>query len=419
MSRPALGVATLDPETVRGDFPLLATGPDGRPAVVYLDSAATSQTPEQVLAAMDAYYREARANVHRGVYALSVDATGRYEDAREAVARFVGAAPADIVFTRNATEAINLVAWAWGLRELRAGDEILVTQMEHHSNLVPWQLVAAATGATVRYAPVTDEGEIDREALSAMMGPRTRMLAVVHVSNALGTINPVAELAEEAHRHGALCLVDGAQSVPHMPVDLGALGCDLLAFTGHKMLGPTGIGVLAARPGLLETIEPFMGGGEMIADVTVDGSTWREPPWRFEAGTPAIAEAIGLGAAVEYLERIGMAEVRAHEQRLTRSLLDALAAVPGLRVLGPLDAERRGGAVSFVLDDVHPHDLAQLLDARGICVRAGHHCTRPLMRRFGVPATARASMGIYNRVQDVSALIDGIEATRSYFGGQG
>ena len=266
---------------------------------------------------------------------------------------------------------------------------------------------------------MTDEGEIDRDALSALMGPRTRMLAVVHVSNALGTVNPVAELAEEAHRHGALCLVDGAQSVPHMPVDLAELGCDLLAFTGHKMLGPTGIGVLAARPGLLETIEPFMGGGEMIADVTTDGSTWREPPWRFEAGTPAIAEAIGLGAAVEYLEAIGMAEVRAHERRLTASLLDALAAVPGLRVLGPLDADRRGGAVSFVLDDVHPHDLAQLLDAHGICVRAGHHCTRPLMRRFGVPATARASMGIYNRDQDVAALVAGIEATRAYFDGQG
>jgi cysteine desulfurase/selenocysteine lyase len=419
MSRPALGVTALDPEAVRGDFPLLADGAHGRPPVVYLDSAATSQTPEPVLAAMDAYYREARANVHRGVYRLSVDATDRYEGARGTVARFVGAAPADVVFTRNATEAINLVAWAWGMRELGPGDEIVLTEMEHHSNMVPWQLVATATGATVRYAPVTDEGEIDRDALSALMGPRTRMLAVVHVSNALGTVNPVAELAEEAHRHGALCLVDGAQSVPHMPVDLAELGCDLLAFTGHKMLGPTGIGVLAARPGLLETIEPFMGGGEMIADVTTDGSTWREPPWRFEAGTPAIAEAIGLGAAVEYLEAIGMAEVRAHERRLTASLLDALAAVPGLRVLGPLDADRRGGAVSFVLDDVHPHDLAHLLDAHGICVRAGHHCTRPLMRRFGVPATARASMGIYNRDQDVAALVAGIEATRAYFDGRG
>lgn len=408
----------LDPAALRQDFPVLAGAP-GRPPVVYLDSAATSQTPVQVLDAMDAYYREARANVHRGVYGLSVDATERYEGARAAVARFVGAAPADLVFTRNASEAINLVAWAWGLRELRPGDEIVLTLMEHHSNVVPWQIVAERTGAVVRFAALTAEGEIDRASLSALIGPRTRMVSVVHVSNALGTINPVAEIAEEAHAAGALCLVDGAQSVPHMPVDLATLGCDLLAFTGHKMLGPTGIGTLAARPGLLETLEPFMGGGEMIGDVTVEGSTWREPPWRFEAGTPAIAEAIGLGAAVEYLEAIGMDAVRAHERALTAELLDTLEAAPGVRILGPRDPDRRGGAVSFTVDGVHPHDVAQLLDARGICVRAGHHCTRPLMRSLGLPATARASVGIYNHEEDVAALAEGLAAARAFFDGGG
>jgi cysteine desulfurase/selenocysteine lyase len=408
-----MATATLSPERLRADFPLLA---DGGPGVVYLDSAATSQKPASVLAAMDAYYREANANVHRGVYGLAVEATDRFESARDAVAGLVGVDREQVVFTKNASEALNLMAWAWGVRNLDAGDEILVTAMEHHSNIVPWHIVSEITGATVRLIPVTPEGELDLDAFRSLLGPRTKVLATTHVSNVLGTINPVAELAAAAHDVGALVVADGAQSVPHMPVDFGELGADALAFTGHKMLGPTGIGVLVARRELLETMEPFLGGGEMISRVTAEGATWNEIPWKFEAGTPPIAEAVGLGAAVRYLTDIGLAEVRAHEIELTRTLLAALGDIPGLTIYGPTDPERRGGAVSFALEGIHPHDLAQLIDRDNVCVRAGHHCAQPLMESLGTPATTRASVYLYNSDSDVDALVKSIHRAREFFG---
>jgi cysteine desulfurase/selenocysteine lyase len=366
---------------------------------------------------MDAYYRETNANVHRGVYELAAEATTRYEAARDTIARLVNAPREGVVFTKNATEAINLVAWAWGVRTLRPGDEVLITEMEHHSNIVPWQIVAGITGATVRFVPVIGEGELDLDAFDAMLSGRTRMVAVVHVSNVLGTINPVAEIARAAHERGALVLVDGSQSVPQMPVDVAALGCDFLAFTGHKMLGPTGIGVLAARPELLDAMEPFLGGGEMISNVTTEGSTWNDLPWKFEAGTPPIAEAVGLGAAADYLTGLGLENVRAHEADLAGYALDALQEVEGITLYGPRDPERRGGAVSFSLPELHPHDLAQLLDREGVCVRAGHHCAKPLMRVLGVGATARASVHVYNSRDDVDALVRAISAARAYFAG--
>ena len=405
----------LDAEAIRGDFPLLAREENGRP-LVYLDSAATSQKPEQVLEAMEAYYREANANVHRGVYALAAEATERYEAGRAAVARLVGAPVEGTIFAKNASEAINLVAWAWGVRNLRPGDEVLITEMEHHSNIVPWHLVAKITGATVRFVPVTAGGELDMGAFAEMLSERTRLVGAVHVSNVLGTINPVAEMAAAAHDHGALMLVDASQSVPHMPVDVAALGCDLMAFTGHKMLGPTGIGVLVGRTSVLEGMEPFLGGGEMIRDVTVSGATWNDLPWKFEAGTPPIAEAVGLGAAAEYLLGVGMDAIRAHERRLTAHALDALSGVDGLTVFGPRDPDARGGAVSFALEGIHPHDVAQLVDRDGVCVRAGHHCAKPLMRALGVSATARASTYLYSLDAEIDALVGALGRARAFMG---
>lgn len=406
----------LDPAALRAEFPILAAPrPDGG-TLHYLDSAATSQKPQRVLHAMDAYYREANANVHRGVYQLAAEATDRFEAGRDAAARLVNHPREGTVFTKNATEAINLVAWAWGARELRAGDEVVVTMMEHHSNTVPWQLVAAMTGAVVRFCPVTPQGDLDMDALRDLIGPRTRMVAVVHVSNTLGTINPVREIVEMAHAEGALTLVDATQSVPHMPVDAAAIGSDVLVFTGHKMCGPTGIGVLAAAPGLLRGMEPFLGGGEMISDVTTDGSTWNDIPWKFEAGTPPIAEAVGLGEAVRFLEDLGPERIRAHEQEMAQAMIDALDEVPGLTLYGPRDPQRRGASVSFALDGVHPHDIGQFLDSRGVCVRAGHHCTKPLMRALGVQSTARASAYLYTTMDDVLALRDSLVECRQWFG---
>jgi cysteine desulfurase/selenocysteine lyase len=408
-------VAALDVAALRADFPLLAGG-GGKGPLVYLDSAATSQKPLPVLRAMDAYYRETNANVHRGVYAIAAEATERFEAGRTKAAALVGAAREGTVFTKNATEAINLVAWAFGVRELGPGDEILLTEMEHHSNTVPWQIVAGITGATVRFAPLTGTGEIDMDAFRALLSERTRVVAVVHVSNVLGTINPVAEIAALAREVGALSVIDATQSVPHMPVSFPALGADLMAFTGHKMCGPTGIGVLVGRTEVLQAMEPFLGGGEMIANVTTEGSTWNELPWKFEAGTPPIAEAVGLGAAVDYLSGVGLEAIRAHEREITAYVLDALAEVPGLSVHGPTDLDRRGGAVSFSLEGVHPHDVAQVLDREGVCVRAGHHCAKPLMRVLGVSATARMSPYLYNDVSDVDALVRALHAGRAYFG---
>jgi cysteine desulfurase / selenocysteine lyase len=404
--------APIDVAALRGDFPILERRINGA-RLVYLDSAATSQKPRAVLGAMDAYYVETNANVHRGVYELAAEATARFEAGRDAVAALVNAPRDCTVLTKNASEAINLVAWAWGVRTLRAGDEILITEMEHHSNIVPWQLVAEITGARVRFAPVTPEGELDLEALGAMIGPSTRMVAVVHASNVLGTINPVGEIARMAHDEGALCLVDASQSVPHMPVDFEALGCDLMAFTGHKMLGPTGIGILAGRREVLEGMEPFLGGGEMISNVTAEGSTWADLPWKFEAGTPPIAEAVGLGAAAGYLGAIGMEAVRAHEREMAAYMLDALAEVPGIAIHGPRDPGRRGAAVSFSLPDIHPHDIAQLVDREGVCVRAGHHCAKPLMRVLGVNATARASAYVYNTPDDIDRLVRALAGARA------
>jgi cysteine desulfurase/selenocysteine lyase len=401
-------------ERIRDDFPLLSRDVDGRP-LVYLDSAATSQKPGAVLDAMDAFYRQTNANVRRGVYSLAADADRRFEAGRASIARLVNAPLDGLVATKNVTEAINLVAWAWGVRTLRPGDEVVVSIMEHHSNIVPWQLVATITGATVQFCPITPDGELDLDALRGLIGGRTRLVSIVHVSNALGTINPVREIADLAHAAGALMMVDGAQSVPHMPVDFAELGCDFLAFTGHKMLGPTGVGMLVARPELLDEIEPFMGGGEMIDDVTTEGSTWAEGPRKFEAGTPPIAEVIGLGAAAEYLMDIGMDHVRAHELALTDYALNALKELEGIRVFGPRAPERRGCPISFELPDVHAHDVAQFLDQEGVCVRAGHHCTKPLMRALGVTATARASTHVYSRFEDIDALVRGLHGARAYF----
>jgi cysteine desulfurase / selenocysteine lyase len=407
--------ATIDVPAVRADFPILGRRVHDAP-LVYLDSAATSQKPSSVLAAMDAYYRETNANVHRGVYELAAEATARFEAGRDAVARLVGSPREGVILTKNASEAINLVAWAWGVRTLVPGDEIVVTEMEHHSGIVPWQIVAGITGATVRFVPVTPGGELDMDAARALIGGgRVKMVGVVHASNVLGTINPVAEIAALAHQAGALCLVDASQSVPHMPVDFASLGCDFMAFTGHKMLGPTGIGVLVGRPEVLDAMEPFLGGGEMISDVSTSGSTWADLPWKFEAGTPPIAEAVGLGAAAEYLMAVGLDAVRAHEVDLTAHMLDALAGIRGLTVYGPRDPAARGGAVSFSMDDLHPHDIAQLIDQDGVCVRAGHHCAKPLMRVLGVGATARASTYLYNSHDDIDALVRALHAARAAF----
>jgi cysteine desulfurase/selenocysteine lyase len=406
--------AGVDPAAIRGDFPILDREIRGKP-LVYLDSANTSQKPRQVLDAMTDYYQRHNANVHRAVHTLSEEATQLFEQARGRVARFVGASERATVFTKNASEAINLVAYAWGLRNLRDGDEILVTEMEHHSNLVPWQLVAAMTGARLRAVPVTGDHLLDLDALDGLLGPRTRMVAVSAMSNMLGTLNPVAAVAERAHAAGALVLADAAQAVPHAGARLDRLGVDFLACTGHKMLGPMGVGVLAAREEVLQGMEPFLGGGEMIRDVAVEGSTWNDIPWRFEAGTPNVAEAVGLAAAVDYLEALGMDRVRAAEAELTAYALKRLGEVQGLRVYGPAELEHRGGVVSFTLGSVHPHDVAQVLDEEGIAVRAGHHCTMPLHRRLGVPATTRASFSVYSTADEVDALVAGLEKAARFF----
>ena len=407
-------VQGLDPATVRGDFPILRREVHGRP-LVYLDSANTSQKPRQVLDAMADYYERHNANVHRAVHTLSEEATHLFEQARGKVARFVGASERATVFTKNASEAINLVAYAWGLRHLRDGDEVLVTEMEHHSNLVPWHLVAGMTGARVRAVPVTDDHLLDLDALDRLLTGRTRMVAVSAMSNTLGTLNPVRAIAERAHAAGALVLADGAQAVPHAGARLDDLGVDFLAFTGHKMLGPMGVGVLAAREEVLERMEPFLGGGEMIRDVTIEGSTWNDIPWRFEAGTPNVAEAVGLGAAVDYLQAIGMDRVRAAEADLTAYALKRLGEVQGLRLYGPAELEHRGGVVSFTLEGIHPHDVAQVLDEEGVAVRAGHHCTMPLHRRLGLQATTRASFSVYSTTDEVDALAAGLDKARRFF----
>ncbi len=407
---------TIDWGRVRADFPILARTVHGHP-LVYLDSAATAQKPNAVIDAIATFYREHCANINRSVYTLAAEATEAFEAARARLATFLGAeGPESIVFVRNTTEAINLVADAWARRTLRPGDEIVVTEMEHHSNLVPWQVVAAETGATLRHIPVTPAGELDLEAAEALISERTRLLAVVHASNALGTINPVERLAALAHRHGALVLVDGAQSVPHLPVDVHELGCDFLALSGHKLYGPCGIGALYARPELLASMEPFLTGGGMISEVFLDHATWAPPPMRFEAGTPHIAGAVGLHAALDYVDAIGLPAIRAHERALTAYALERLAAVPHLRLFGPRDPDRQIGVISFEVEGVHPHDVGTVLDFAGVAVRSGHHCCQPLLRRLDVHFTSRASFGLYNTEADVDALVEAVATVRQVMG---
>jgi cysteine desulfurase / selenocysteine lyase len=394
-------------ERCRRDFPILSRVVNGQP-LVYLDSAASSQKPASVIEAVQRYYETSHANVHRSIHTLGEEATELYEGARDAVRAFIGArGREEIVFTRGTTESINLVAQAVG-RTLGPGDEILVTELEHHSNLVPWQMVCRDRGTVLRAVPVLPDGYLDLDAYARLLSSRTRVVALAHVSNVLGTINPVARMVEQAHRVGALVLLDGAQAVPHLPVDVSALGADFYAFSGHKMLGPTGIGVLHGRREVLERLEPAWGGGEMIKEVWIDRAQWNDLPWRFEPGTPPIAGAVGLHAAVEYLSKLGMAQVSAHEQGLTALTMEALARIPGVSLYGPANPEMKGAVVAFNVEGIHPHDGAAALDLHGIAVRAGHHCAQPLMKRLGIVGTLRASFSVYSTALDVQRLADGV-----------
>jgi cysteine desulfurase/selenocysteine lyase len=400
---------------LRSDFPILGREIGGQ-RLVYLDTSSTSQKPESVLAAIDDYYRNHNANIHRGVYTLAQEADALFEGARERIAAFVHWPVANTIFTANVTAAINLVAYSWARVNLRPGQAVLISEMEHHSNIVPWQLATAATGAELRYLEVGDDGTLSLDQLDRELDRGdVALVAVTHVSNVLGTINPVAEIVRRAHAAGALALLDGAQAVPQLAVDLATIDADFYAWTGHKALGPTGVGVLHARGSLLEQMPPFISGGDMIATVEPQRSTWNALPWKFEAGTSMIAEVIGLGAAIDYLDAVGMANIRAHEQALTANALERLAALDGVTVFGPPSAEDRGGVVAFAIDGIHPHDIAELLSRRNVCIRASHHCAQPLMRRLGVVATARASFGPYNVAADVDALVDAIVAAQEVF----
>lgn len=401
---------------LRQDFPILERKINGN-RLVYLDSAATTQKPLSVIEAIDTYYRTTNANVHRGAYTLSVEATEAYEQARSKVARFIGATDeSELIFTRGTTTGINFVAYGWGLNHLTAGDRIVLTGMEHHSNIVPWQIVARHTGAELAYLPINDEYEVSLDNLATVIDERTKIVALSGMSNVTGAFGPVAAVTEAARAVGAIVVVDGAQAVPHTAVDVASLGVDFMAFSGHKMLGPTGIGGLWGRRDRLEEMEPTEGGGEMISDVQLYESTWAPIPHKFEAGTPNIAGAVGLGAAVDYLTKVGMSEIRSHERDLTEYGLAQLATVPHLTIQGPSDLDKRGGVISFQLADVHPHDIATILDQEGIAVRAGHHCAKPLMRSLGVSATARASFYIYNTREDVDALVGSLHHALELFG---
>lgn len=408
---------TLDPKELKRDFPLLSEGPGSH--LVYLDSAASSQKPRSVISAMDEYYETSHANVHRGVYSLAEEATARFEAARKRLGRFVGAPePAsEIVFTKNVTEALNLVARSWGGANLGPGDSVLLSEIEHHANLVPWLMLSAEKGFDLRYLRLGEDGELDLSDIERQV-EGVKLVAITMCSNVLGTLVPMEPIVSAAHAAGALVVADAAQYVPHMRTDVQELGVDMLAFTGHKMLGPTGIGVLWARAELLDSMPPFMGGGEMITDVRLDGFTPNEIPWKFEAGTPPIAEAIGLAAAADYLDALGMAAVRSHDVSLTSYALKKLASDHGdkIHVHGPTDPSRRGGAISFSFADIHPHDVSQVLDTKGVCVRAGHHCAKPLMRRLGVAATTRASVYLYNDDSDIDALSSALYEAERLFG---
>jgi cysteine desulfurase / selenocysteine lyase len=407
-------IGGLDVERIREDFPILSRRIGDRP-LVYLDSAATSQKPRQVIEAEASFYATHNANTHRGIYQLGEEATERFEGARATMARFFGAPGAEtIVFTRGTTESINLVAQGWGRKFLTPGAEVLLTDMEHHSNIVPWQMTTAVTGATLRYIPLTDDGLLDLSNLGSLLTERTKILGVTGMSNALGTITPLRQLIDAAHAVGAIVVVDGAQLAPHHAIDVQALDCDFLAFSGHKMLGPTASGGLYGKPALLEAMDPMMGGGEMIHEVFHDRTTYKEVPYKFEAGTMQIAQQVGLGAAIDYLEALGMDKVRAHEEEITRYALDQLLEA-GATVYGPKDPSIRGGAVSFWHKDVHPHDLATILNEEGVAIRAGHHCAPLVMRRFDTAATARASFYVYNTKDEVDLLVDALEKAEGIF----
>ena len=405
--------APYDVARVRAQFPVLSTTVRGK-RLAFLDTAASSQQPEAVIEAVAEYHRSSHANVHRGVYQLSQKATDAFEGTREKVRRFLGAASTrEVIFTRGTTESINLVAQSWG-RRLGPGDEILVTWMEHHANIVPWQMLCERSGATLKVAPIDHRGELDLDAFRALLSPRTRLAAFTQISNSLGTALPVREMVAAARAVGALTLIDGAQAVPHQRIDVQSLGCDFYVFSGHKLYGPTGIGVLWAREAVLQDMPPWQGGGDMIRTVSFSGSTWNELPWRFEAGTPNISGAVGLGAAIDWLEALGIESVNAHEQALLARATAALRDIPGLRIIG--EAAHKGAVISFVMDSVHPHDLGTILDAEGVAVRAGHHCAMPVMEFFDVPATARASFGCYSDDDDIAQLVAAVAHAREVFG---
>ncbi|MBI5037699.1 MAG: cysteine desulfurase [Candidatus Kerfeldbacteria bacterium] len=407
---------SFDPQLVKKDFPIL-NQPDN-PGLVYLDSTASSQKPQSVIDAMSTLYRTSYANVHRGIYQLSEKASEAYEKARATVARFIDADPAEVIFTRNATESINLVAYTWGNANLKAGDEIIITEMEHHANIVPWQQLALRTGAILKWWPVTADYRLDLADLSKLFSPKTKLVACTHMSNVLGTVNPVVEIiaAIRNFNKDIVILIDGAQSTPHLPVSMASLKPDFFAFSSHKMLGPSGMGVLYGRRELLEAMPPFLTGGDMISRVTFTEARWNELPYKFEAGTPHIAGAVGLAAAIEYLERLGMDAIAEHEHQLTEYGLRRLKEIPGLRLIGPATTDARGAIFSFMLPEVHPHDLASILDEQNIAIRAGHHCAQPLHQKLGLEATARASVYVYNTTDDIDALIVGIDKALKLFG---
>ncbi len=407
---------TLDISKIRQDFPILER--EIRPGVklVYLDSTATSQKPVSVLAAMDEFYRHSNANIHRGVHVLAEESTAMYENAREAIARFIHAkSPRQIIYTRNTTESINLVAYSWGRANLKNNDLVILTEMEHHSNLVPWHILAAEKGIRLEFIPVDDQGLLDLDVYRNLLSQGPKLVSFTHMSNVLGTINPAADIIKLAHEAGALALLDGAQSVPHFKIDVQALDVDFMAFSAHKMVGPTGIGALYGKTELLEAMPPFLGGGDMIKEVKLRSFRPNDLPYKFEAGTPAIAEAIGFGAAVKYLEGLGMDAIAAHEQEMITYALERLEEIPGVKVFGPV-AEKKGGVAAFTLTGVHPHDVAQILDSLGVAVRAGHHCAQPLHEKYNIPATSRASFYLYNTREEIDALVNGIYKVKEYFG---
>jgi cysteine desulfurase/selenocysteine lyase len=407
----------MDPIKLREDFPILKIKVRGK-RFVYLDSAATTQKPVQVIEAINNYYKNFNSNVHRGVYFISEEATRLFEEARMKVSRFINAeSPRTIVFTRNATEAINLVAYSWGRKNIKEGDEIILTEMEHHSNLVPWQILAKEKNAKLKFIPVKEDGTLQLEKLQELFTPKSKILAITHVSNVLGTINPIKEIVEFAHKNGTLVLVDGAQSVPHIPVDVKDLGCDFLAFSGHKMLGPMGIGVLYGKEKILEEMEPFLGGGEMISQVWLERATWNEIPWKFEAGTPNVEGAIGLGSAIDYLKKIGMENIEKRERELTAYAMERLKEIDGIRIYGPKNPELKSGVISFNLENIHPHDVGTILDQEGIAVRVGSHCAQPLMAKFSVSSMVRASFYIYNIEEEIDIMISALKKVKEIFRG--